>query len=150
VNNRLVMSAAQVFHGGRPDLFQLVKQEVRTIGRTKNKTGDVQPSARVAPDTGSSPYRPLEIDLKEIRLHVLSPGDKHDDVCGELQYISLGDSKRLAYETISYVWGDPTIRGEMTLNGRKMDVPASSEAALRRMRHQDRERIVWIDAVCIN
>lgn len=54
------------------------------------------------------------------------------------------------YETISYVWGDETLRGSVYMCGQTLDVPASAEHALRRMRHTNTIRLLWIDAVCIN
>lgn len=62
------------------------------------------------------------------------------------------------YETISYVWGDKTERGTIYLLahsedepslGHARDVPASSETVLRRMRHSDQTRTVWIDSICV-
>ncbi|KAK3708335.1 hypothetical protein LTR37_011600 [Vermiconidia calcicola] len=54
------------------------------------------------------------------------------------------------YETISYVWGDPGKRAFIKLDGRTVDVPASSAAAIRRMRLAEHPRALWIDAICIN
>ncbi|CAN9411705.1 unnamed protein product [Alternaria alternata] len=54
------------------------------------------------------------------------------------------------YETISYCWGPPRPPSTIRLNGHLTPVPASSEAALRRMRLSGRPRTLWIDAVCID
>ncbi|KAF2720495.1 HET-domain-containing protein [Polychaeton citri CBS 116435] len=54
------------------------------------------------------------------------------------------------YETISYVWGDASERARIQIGGLEVNVPASSEAAIRRVRLHDQDRPVWIDAVCIN
>ena len=55
------------------------------------------------------------------------------------------------YETVSYVGGDASLRGAIQLNGHFIDVPISSADALRRMRPSTgRDRVVWIDAICIN
>nr|POF02208.1 heterokaryon incompatibility protein 6, or allele [Quercus suber] len=55
-----------------------------------------------------------------------------------------------AYETISYVWGDPSRTDRLRVDGRSVAVPASAVAALRRVRLDDMRRVVWLDAVCIN
>jgi len=55
-----------------------------------------------------------------------------------------------AYETISYCWGAPRDPSTIELNGHLTPVPASSEAAVRRMRLSDRPRVLWIDAICID
>lgn len=54
------------------------------------------------------------------------------------------------YETISYVWGDQQLRGTIRICGKAMDVPASSEVVLKRMRYPREKRLLWIGAVCIN
>jgi hypothetical protein len=56
----------------------------------------------------------------------------------------------IQYETISYVWDDPTLRSPIRLDGEVVNIPQSAERALRRFRWKTSERMVWIDAVCIN
>lgn len=60
------------------------------------------------------------------------------------------DVPKPVYETISYVWGDKAKRGTVYLHGHIRDVPASSEAVLRRMRFPKQKRVLWIDSICIN
>ncbi|KAK6441725.1 hypothetical protein LTR95_002033 [Oleoguttula sp. CCFEE 5521] len=62
--------------------------------------------------------------------------------------VRLDDSP--AFETVSYVWGDASVRGALLLQDVTVNVPASSVAALRRIRLEDTVRVVWIDAVCID
>jgi hypothetical protein len=62
----------------------------------------------------------------------------------------LSDDTKPTYETISYVWGDASVRDVVFLQGQKLEVPASAVAALKRIRYRDKARIVWIDAICIN
>lgn len=95
-------------------------------------------------------YRGLDIKQKEIRLLIVQPGLQDDPVHGTFKYACLSHSPITTYETISYVWGDASVRGSIYLHGQPTDVPASTEAVLRRMRHKDQDRILWIDAVCIN
>lgn len=95
-----------------------------------------------------SPYSPLSRELEHIRLLVVQAGPKHEDAYCNLRIVSLLD--RPMYETISYVWGDAKVRGSIHLNGEPMDVPASSEGAIRRVKLPDKDRIIWIDAVCID
>jgi hypothetical protein len=54
------------------------------------------------------------------------------------------------FEALSYVWGDPLITRQIKLNSQPFRVTENLEAALRRLRHDDRARIMWIDAICIN
>jgi hypothetical protein len=87
---------------------------------------------------------------KEFRLLLLHPGRDGDPVRADLQLARLDGAIAPHYETISYCWGDPTDTATIYLDKKKSSVPASSIAALRCVRLPDRDRIVWIDAVCVN
>ena len=70
-------------------------------------------------------------------------------VC-ELKCTSLAKLPTAQYETVSYCWGDPSLRDTVKILGVTLDIPASSAQALRRVRLPDRLRVVWIDAICID
>ncbi len=95
-------------------------------------------------------YRPLKSESKEIRVLLVGPGDDVQPVHCTIVYISLTDDARQSFETISYTWGDPKLRSTIYVDGHRLDVPASGERVLRRMRHSDRPRLLWLDAVSIN
>jgi len=103
-----------------------------------------------ATDHKQGPYRKLDPEKNEFRTLLVKAGEHKDDIYCELQHVSFQNDMKPPYETISYVWGDPTTRGTVYLQGRKTDVPASSERVLRRFRHREADRILWIDAICIN
>jgi hypothetical protein len=60
--------------------------------------------------------------------------------------ISLGPD----YEAVSYLCGDQTEKVQILLNEKIVSVPIDAACALRGLRHQDRVRILWIDALCID
>jgi hypothetical protein len=93
-------------------------------------------------------YRPLDRTRKEIRLLILEPGSGADVLRCTLKHAFL-DSPPL-YETTSYVCGDPYEKSTIILHGREVQVMATSEATLRRMRLHDRPRVLWIDSICID
>ncbi|KAH9810103.1 HET-domain-containing protein [Teratosphaeria destructans] len=97
-------------------------------------------------------YHVLDRTKKEIRLLILEPSGKTPSgvVQCTLHHTSLMDEPLPAYETISYVWGDPSLRSTIIVDKCVLDVPASAEQVLRNMRCTDRTRTLWIDAVCIN
>jgi hypothetical protein len=95
-------------------------------------------------------YSPLDSDQKEIRLLILQPGSSDSILCCTLEQAFLDTWPPPAYETISYVCGDQTIRATINLDGSEVRVPATSEAALRRMQLESRPRTLWIDSICIN
>ena len=98
----------------------------------------------------SDPYQGLDKERMEIRLLLIKAGQGSDELLCELQQAFLTSDPIPRYETVSYCWGDPTKTGDIVLNGRRMLVPASSKAAIARMRLPDAARVLWIDALCIN
>ncbi|KXS94408.1 hypothetical protein AC578_9491 [Pseudocercospora eumusae] len=95
-------------------------------------------------------YRVLDARRKEIRLMCIEPGSGPDDILRcTFRHVALIDDKP-AYNTVSYVWGDSTKRASIFVDGKLLDIPQSSEKALRRIRKRDVSIVVWIDAVCIN
>ena len=95
-------------------------------------------------------YKPLDRERKQIRLLTVQPGSGHDMLFCTLATAYLDTPTPPHYETISYVCGNQEIKATINLHGSAVQVPATSEAALRRMRRRDRPRTLWIDAICIN
>ena len=95
-------------------------------------------------------YRPLNTDRHEIRLLVVEPGIEGEIVKCSFQYAFLKRRHKPQFETISYVWGDARTRATVQLGSKVMDVPASSDRVLRRLRYPYETRTLWIDALCIN
>lgn len=95
-------------------------------------------------------YQALPTDGKYFRLLSIEPGVRDDDIKCSLSNAVLTRAGELQYETISYCWGDRSSREQIQVNGKSFDAPASSVAALRRVRSPMRRRRLWIDAICIN
>ncbi len=96
-------------------------------------------------------YTPLSRKLKEIRLIAVGSAAAIEDALQcTLTCVSLNALPKPRYETISYVWGNPEDRSSIIINNTVLDVPTSAKRALQRMRCTDRDRTLWIDAVCIN
>ena len=95
-------------------------------------------------------YSPLNANQKEFRLLDLYPGKFEGRIRCSTRRASLGGHTKPEYETISYCWGDVNERASIKLNGQNVSVPASAAAALRRVRMSKRNRVVWVDAVCID
>ncbi|KAF4563714.1 hypothetical protein EYR36_002955 [Pleurotus pulmonarius] len=87
-------------------------------------------------------------------LHVPCPSWKvprADRLHGELVAISLAHPPE--YTALSYTWGDPTFDSEIIVNGRRLPITSSLEAALRTLQGSadDAEYLsLWIDQICIN
>ena len=103
-----------------------------------------------ATSRSQSPYEALPLSHGEIRVLKVAPGSGDDIIKCKMKRVSLFTKRAPAYETISYCWGAPRDPSTIELNGHLTKVPASSEAAVRRMRLSDRPRVLWIDAICID
>ena len=100
-------------------------------------------------------YSLLPPDGDNIRLLRLLPNkDEAAPLCCKLEKYSLqrpGQRTHL-YEALSYVWGDPheilpIYVGENRL---QLLITVNLHAALSRLRDHSFERIMWVDAICIN
>jgi len=102
--------------------------------------------------TSSSPppYEALPLSNGEIRVLEVAAASGDEIIECTLGRISLHSHPVPCYETISYCWGPHRDPSTIKLNGHLVEVPASSEAAVRRMRLSDRPRVLWIDAICID
>ncbi|KAK3631055.1 Folylpolyglutamate synthetase [Elasticomyces elasticus] len=97
------------------------------------------------------PYQKLDVGRKEIRLLVVKKAEfRSDDIYCELRRAFLEDRPVPSYYTVSYVWGDITTRTAIYLDGKRVEIGASAEQALRRFRTREGDVLLWIDAVCIN
>ena len=65
-----------------------------------------------------------------------------------MEIVSLDDSPR--YEALSYTWGDPKITCAIKLHKVEWEVTTNLEAGLRHLRGNVNEKVLWIDAVCID
>ncbi|EPE30305.1 hypothetical protein GLAREA_13028 [Glarea lozoyensis ATCC 20868] len=105
-----------------------------------NKKGEV--------DLGMFEYEPLE-DSNSFRLLLLSPGTGDAPLDCTLVEDSRGGNT-FSYEALSYTWGNSIASHHITLNGDLFLITPNLYLALRHLRRADVERILWIDAICIN
>jgi Heterokaryon incompatibility protein (HET) len=82
------------------------------------------------------------------RLLYLEHGDKDSAIHCRLATFELQSAP--AYEALSYTWGEAVLSHEITCNGSSLQVTSNLHDALQYLRPIDGERIMWIDAVCIN
>ena len=85
-----------------------------------------------------------------IRLLILNPGHLNDTLSATLVHNSLDDLQHLSYETVSYAWGDASLRSCLQIDNVILDIPASASAVLHQVRLRHKPRKLWIDAICIN
>ncbi|KAH8789018.1 heterokaryon incompatibility protein-domain-containing protein [Hyaloscypha sp. PMI_1271] len=92
-------------------------------------------------------YEPLDIEIYEIRILTILPGQPGSVVECTLRKTSLIDSVK--YVALSYCWGDESITTEILVNNIVTSVTSNLADALEHMRDQNITRI-WADALCIN
>lgn len=95
-------------------------------------------------------YDPLDAERQEFRTLTVHPSSGYATHTIRATIATRSLLEKPQYETVSYCWGDASIRSTIILNGYRFDVPASSEKTLRRMQRDDADRVLWIDAICIN
>lgn len=84
-----------------------------------------------------------------LRCVQLRAGDGSQPIICKLKPSILGQIQH-SYEALSYAWGDTTKKVEILLEGQPYKITKNLETALRRLRLAKEDRLLWIDAVCIN
>jgi hypothetical protein len=98
------------------------------------------------------PYSPL-VGPRSIRLVCLLPSrNEVDPIHCDLVHYSLSENSGTShlYEALSYVWGDTDETEAIIVHGHSFNVTQNLHAALRHLRNRSFQRILWIDAICIN
>ncbi|KAK5744567.1 hypothetical protein LTR17_001962 [Elasticomyces elasticus] len=106
---------------------------------------------------GQYEYHAFDNDAHQIRLMTILPDEAGSPIRITLAPANLWNDVRPPYETVSYVWGDPTRSACLKVYKRSkgsryryLNVPTNTAAVLNRIRLPDRKRTIWQDAVCIN
>jgi hypothetical protein len=87
-------------------------------------------------------------DPDSVRILRLQPGSREDNIKITLDVTSL--NKPVPYEALSYAWDSHHGNTIVSCHGTDIPVTNNCAAALRELRYEDRQRTLWIDAVCIN
>ena len=99
-------------------------------------------------------YQTLEDSSLNFRLFILKPLENASTPAiplhGEMIHIKLEDEEKPQYETVSYFWGNPARCSLIIVDEKALRVPENTERTLRKLANTDRQRVLWIDAVCIN
>jgi hypothetical protein len=91
---------------------------------------------------------PLEVSQREIRLVHIDKGEWNDEIECTLRVASL--NSELNFEALSYAWGRASHTRPLSLNRYRLEIGANLHSALRRLRLPERDRVLWVDAICIN
>lgn len=86
--------------------------------------------------------------IDAIRLLRLHPRQEGSEIRCTLQTTYL--SANPTYTALSYEWGEAKNQKTVTLNGQKVCVRANLWRFLSRLSHAYDDRVLWVDAICIN
>jgi hypothetical protein len=94
-------------------------------------------------------YQPLSsMSTLSTRLVKLLPAEDLDDIQLVIECVELDNCA--SYEALSYCWGDSSVKTTVRCDGGSLHVTKNLKSALLYLRNSTEERLLWIDAVCIN
>src|SRR3569833_118568 len=94
-------------------------------------------------------YDALNGDALSMRLLLLHPGTRQEDISVGLYETDLDKCAGL-YEALSYVWGDLKEMTPILVDGQTLEIGTNLRSALFNLRHVDKPRVLWVDAICID
>jgi hypothetical protein len=97
-------------------------------------------------------YSPLSLGSHIRLLRLLPHEDQNAPIQCQLFNYSLQElGKRThPYDALSYVWGGSDKHQSISIGEHGLHVTEKLHEALSRLRHRSIERIIWVDAVCID
>jgi hypothetical protein len=98
---------------------------------------------------GSFNYEPLDLSEQSFRLLRLYGGDESHIKCEIFEAWLHGDGT-IPFEALSYAWGSLDTPHTIELNGKRLAITTNLYNALHNIRVEDEDRILWVDAICIN
>lgn len=93
-------------------------------------------------------YAPLSKGF--IRILELHPGKTGDPISFELHNVDLAKDYSLPFEALSYEWKGKVGSVPVQCSQDRLLVTPNCVSAIERLRYQDKTRMLWIDAICIN
>ena len=94
-------------------------------------------------------YKPLDHESGAIRLVRLLSGTD-EPIRLEVIHSNHDEESCIPYEALSYVWGPPSEGWAVEVDGQQLTIAPNLKLALLRLRRANEDRILWIDAICIN
>ncbi|KAL6814426.1 heterokaryon incompatibility domain-containing protein [Trichoderma sp. SZMC 28015] len=96
-------------------------------------------------------YTPLNLEKPAIRLLCLHPGSRNTMISCELFQAELHQrDDTVSYEALSYTWGTSDFPATIHVNGYFPRITRNLYRALLDLRYEERKRVLWIDAICID
>ena len=97
-------------------------------------------------------YEPLPTP-DSFRFAILKRGSKHEELRCELitrDVTDDSDPTTISWEALSWLWGAYGDFRSILINGKRFQVTRNLFIALNHLRYADVDRVLWVDALCIN
>jgi len=94
-------------------------------------------------------YTFLNGPTSQFRLAFILPSPCFTDRI-ECSFITTPIDEAPPYEALSYCWGDPSDTEPIVLSKSQFSATKNLASALRHLRLPDKQRLMWIDSICIN
>jgi hypothetical protein len=94
-------------------------------------------------------YEPIDLERPAIRLLQLLRGKGPAIECMLYQAYFDG-TDTIPYDALSYNWGSTDGTSTMMVNGKTFSVAENLHSALQHLRSEDIDRVLWVDAICID
>ncbi|CAN9252770.1 unnamed protein product [Alternaria alternata] len=94
-------------------------------------------------------YEPIDLERPAFRLLQLLRGNGPVIKC-RLYQAYLDGTDMVPYDALSYTWGGTDKTFPVTVNEKRFDVTENLHSALQHLRSKDTDRILWVDAICID
>lgn len=130
-----------------PNCYHKLTTPIRTLYRCANKRFASQDPL---PLPNLYHYTPLNDDLNEIRLLTLHEGKFQANIRISIHSVPLNPDNPPTYEALSYVWGSPETSIDIQVGLRSLAITKNLAEALPYLRYEDKPRVLWIDAICVN
>lgn len=81
---------------------------------------------------------------------ILEPDEGDEVLQGHVETVDLMQTPEPLFEAISYVWGSNIKSHTIQIARSTFFITASLDVALRQTRLRNKQRALWVDALCIN
>jgi hypothetical protein len=94
-------------------------------------------------------YHPLDSEARSFRLIRLYGGAQEQLECELFEGLIHGENA-VPFEALSYVWGSYEAAHTIRLYGKNFALTENLHVALQNLRYEKEDRVLWVDAICIN
>lgn len=129
-------------------LWLFIADALNGDGGMRHSIREEHDQAKALKESSFSAPAYSQLEDGEFRVLVLEPGTRNDELSCKLCICKHSD--RVSYLALSYAWGDPVKVKQVRCNDQMIGIGSNLHQALIHLRHARFDRIIWVDALCIN